>query len=514
MPSGAHKWASKSRSRENEREQRRNPPGNRRERKGRRERIEIKLCELSGLCGKKVRERMNRRDFLKKCGAVGAGGPATLGRIIPAFGGFVLSNRALEAQTGAKRPNIILIMADDLGYECLGCYGSKSYKTPVLDRLAGAGMRFEHCYSQPLCTPSRVKIMTGQYNFRNYTAFGVLNPMQKTFGHLLQRCGYATCVVGKWQLYGSVNQAHEVRGTGSLPGQAGFDESCLWQIKDRGPRYKDPLIAQNGKAREDLEGKYGPDVFTDYALDFIERHKAGPFFLYFPMALVHSPFVPTPDNEDWKKRTHKNNTKYFADMVSYMDKIVGRIVRKLDQLGLRENTLVLFTGDNGTHKSIKSKMPNAVIQGAKGETTDAGTRVPLIANWPGVVPAVNRTGTRPAGRVCSDLVDFTDFVPTFAEMVGISPPEDMIIDGRSFLPQLRGKKGNPRDWIFCHYDPRWGKRERRCFVRDKRWKLYDNGQLFNVEADVLEQNPIKPGEGGKEAASARKRLKAALDSMK
>ncbi|MHC4464916.1 MAG: sulfatase-like hydrolase/transferase [Planctomycetota bacterium] len=149
-----------------------------------------------------------------------------------------------------------------------------------------------------------------------------------------------------------------------MPSQAGFDEHCLWQITDRGPRFRDPLIVENGKSREDLEGKYGPDVFTDYAFDFIERHKAGPFFLYFPMALVHSPFVPTPDSEDWKKRTHKNNTKYFADMVTYMDKIVGRIVRKLEELGLRENTLVLFIGDNGTHKSIKSKMPDGVIQGA------------------------------------------------------------------------------------------------------------------------------------------------------
>jgi arylsulfatase A len=437
--------------------------------------------------------KLNRRDFIK---AVGLGAASVT---VPACANT--SQRLVAGKTG-KKPNIVLIMADDLGYECLGCYSSESYKTPVLDRLAETGMWFEHCYSQPLCTPSRVKIMTGQYNFRNYTNFGVLDPKQKTFGHLLQGCGYTTCVVGKWQLYGSVNQAREVRGTGSLPGQAGFDEHCLWQITDRGPRYKDPLIVENGKARGELEGKYGPDVFADYALDFIERHKAGPFFLYFPMALVHNPFVPTPDSEDWKNRTHQNNTRYFADMVTYMDKIVGRIVRKLDQLGLREDTLVLFTGDNGTNTSIKSKMPDGVIQGAKGDTTDAGTRVPLIANWPGAVPA---------GKVCGDLVDFSDFVPTFAEMVGTSAPEDMIIDGRSFLPQLRGQKGNPRDWIFCHYDPRWGGRERRCFVRDKRWKLYDDGQLFNVEADVLEQNP---NPAGSEAAAARKKLKAILDSVR
>jgi len=404
-----------------------------------------------------------------------------------------------------NRPNIVLVMADDLGYECLGCYGSRSYKTPVLDELARGGMLFEHCYSQPLCTPSRVKIMTGQYNFRNYTEFGVLDPKQKTFGHLLQRCGYATCVVGKWQLYGSVNQRPEVHGSGTYPVGAGFDEYCLWQIKDRGPRFKDPLIVQNGKTRGDLKGKYGPGVFCDYILDFLERHKTRPFFVYYPMVLVHDPFVPTPDSEDWEKDKHKPNKKYFADMVAYMDKIVGRIARKLDELGLRENTLVLFTGDNGTSKRISSKMSDHVIEGGKGDMTDAGTRVPLIANWKGTIPA---------GKVCSDLIDFSDFYPTFAEMAGARLPKNVIIDGRTFLPQLRGEKGSPRDWIFCHYDPKWGKWELKRFVRDKRWKLYQDRRLFDVPADTLEENPIMPGEGGKEAAAARRRLQTVLDSMK
>lgn len=395
-------------------------------------------------------------------------------------------------------------MTDDLGYECLGCYGSTSYKTPFLDELAGTGMRFEHCYSQPLCTPSRVKIMTGQYNFRNYTEFGVLDPKQKTFGHLMKSSGYTTCVVGKWQLYGSVNQREDVRGTGSLPDQVGFDEHCLWQIDERGPRYKDPLIMQNGEYRDDLNDKYGPDVFCDYILDFMERHKNRPFFVYFPMVLVHSPFVPTPDSKDWIKDKHKSNPKYFTDMVAYMNKIVGRIVGKLDELGLRENTLVLFTGDNGTSKGIKSKLADRVIQGGKGDTTDAGTRVPLIANW---------KGTTPAPKVCDDLVEFSDILPTLAEAAGCELPKNVIIDGQSFLPQLRGQKGNPRDWIFCWYRRDPGNKLHR-FARDKQWKLYDNGELFDVQKDVLEGKPIKKGEGGPKAAAAREKLQAALDSMK
>ena len=190
-------------------------------------------------------------------------------------------------------------------------------------------------------------------------------------------------------------------------------------------------------------------------------------------------------------------------MVAYMDKMVGRMVGKLDELGLRENTLVLFIGDNGTHNSIKSELAGRVIQGNKGETTDAGTRVPLIANQPGVVAS---------GKVCGDLVDFSDFVPTFAELTGAEAPEGMIMDGRSFLPQLRGEKGDPKEWILCHYDPRWGKwKEVKRFVRDKRWKLYSNGDLYDVPADTLEQNP---NPAGREAAEAKKRLQAVLDSIK
>ena len=394
-------------------------------------------------------------------------------------------------------------MADDLGYECLGCYGSKSYKTPVLDELAATGVRFEHSYSQPLCTPSRVKIMTGRSNARNYTYFGALPPQEKTFGHLAKSAGYATCIVGKWQL------AARDRGKGSQPKGAGFDEHCLWQVDDRGSRYRDPIIVENGEYRKDMKGKYGPDVFTEYALDFIERKKGTPFFLWFPMALTHAPFAPTPDTDEWKKGITKNNKKHFADMVAYMDKIIGQIVGKLDEVGVREKTLIMFTGDNGTPRGIASQMKDgSTIAGGKGMTTDAGTHVALVANWKGKIQS---------GKVCSDLVDFSDIVPTIAEAAGATVSWD--IDGRSFLPQLRGKRGNPREWIYIWYRRNPGDPLFR-FARDKRWKLYDSGKypragkLFDVSADVLEENPIGPGAGGKEAAVARKKLQTVLDSMK
>jgi arylsulfatase A len=346
--------------------------------------------------------------------------------------------------------------------------------------------------------------MTGRYNFRNYLRFGYFDFRERTFAHVLKDAGYATCVAGKWQLIGAGANG---------PYKAGFDEYCLWHIEDafapKDSRYRNPKIIQNGKLLGILEGKYGPDVFCDYINGFIERKKAGPFLVYYPMALTHNPFEPTPDSPEWGQSV--SNKRFYVDMVEYMDKIIGRIVRKLDDLGLRENTLILFTGDNGTAVGIASRMQDGgTIDGGKGSTTDAGTHAALIANW---------RGTIPAGKVRGDLVDFSDILPTLAEVSGAPLPEGVTIDGRSFLPQLRGRKGNPRDWIFCWYQSDPGDQLHR-FARDRRWKLYDQsnaaraGKLFDVEADRLEQNPIEPGQGGNEAAQARTRLQAVLDSMK
>ncbi len=413
-------------------------------------------------------------------------------------------------ETLADKPNIILIMADDLGYECLGCYGSASYKTPFLDRLGATGMRFDHCYAQPLCTPSRVKIMTGRSNARNYIKFGHFDFTEKTFAHVLKTAGYDTCIVGKWQLIGRAANG---------PYDAGFDEYCLWHMEDafapKDSRYRSPKVIQNGKPLEGLDGKYGPDIFCDHICAYLERHKSkksNPFLLYYPMALTHGPFVPTPDSKDWNKKKAGNNPKYFADMVAYMDKIIGRIVRKLDELGLRENTLLLFTGDNGSPRAITTEMHDGrSVRGGKSLTTDAGTHVALIANW---------KGTTPAGKVCTDLVDFSDFLPSLADAAGAPLPAGVTIDGRSFLPQLKGKKGNPGQWILCHYNPRPEKTKLIRFARDKRWKLYAPGnhnragKLYDVTADPLEENPIEPGRAGPEASIAGKRLQAALNSLK
>ena len=161
---------------------------------------------------------------------------------------LVLLRHSVSAPT--ERPNVILIMADDVGYECFGCYGSRQYQTPNIDRLAREGMRFTHCYSQPLCTPSRVKLMTGLSNVRNYSAFSVLNPDQRTIGHHMQAAGYRTFIAGKWQLLGAEQYAKQFRKKGTWPRDAGFDEFCLWQVDKLGSRYWGPLLNINGENRQ------------------------------------------------------------------------------------------------------------------------------------------------------------------------------------------------------------------------------------------------------------------------
>ena len=180
--------------------------------------------------------------------------------------GFFLVSAAVAAQ---QRPNIILIMADDVGYECFGCYGSKQYQTPQIDRLARQGMRFNHCYSQPLCTPSRVKLMTGLSNVRNYSAFSILNRDQRTIGQYFKEAGYQTMIAGKWQLLGSEHYSAQFRGKGSRPEKMGFDESCLWQVDKLGSRYWEPLLYINGKNRQFAKDQYGPTLATDAIIRFM-----------------------------------------------------------------------------------------------------------------------------------------------------------------------------------------------------------------------------------------------------
>ncbi len=405
----------------------------------------------------------------------------------------------LDAATDqAPKPNIILMMADDFGYECVTANGGQSYQTPNLDRLAAAGMRFEQCHVQPLCTPTRVQLMTGRYNVRNYLNFGTLVRTETTFGQLLKKAGYATGICGKWQL-GRETDA---------PQHFGFDEALLWQHTRRPPRYANPGLELNGVEKEFPQGSYGPKLINDFALDFVTRNKERPFFLYYPMILTHDPYQPTPDSPDWDATTNSENkkkdVKHFADMIAYMDKMVGRLDAKLGELGIRDNTLLLFIGDNGTGRGVTSRFKGADYPGGKGTTTARGYHVPFIANWPAVMKQ---------GRVSGDLISSTDFLPTICAAAAIPVPGN--VDGVSFLPQLRGDKGTPREWLYSWYSPRQSAdmtvREF-TFTRDA--KLYRDGRFFDLAADPDEKSALAVAQLTGTAASVAKNLQAALDQLK
>lgn len=401
--------------------------------------------------------------------------------------------------SAADKPNIVLIMADDMGFESVGANGSEHYKTPNLDRLAAGGIRFEHAYSQPICTPSRVQIMTGRYNSRNYVKFGFLHPNEITFGNVLQQAGYSTCIAGKWQLLGGFEG----------PNKFGFDEYCLWQLTRRPSRYPNPGLEINGKTVDYKNGEYGPDIVRDYLVDFIKRKKEVPFFAYYPMILPHWPFGPTPDSDHWdpnnKKLWAKSNAADFQAMVSYVDKCVGEIDQALADAGVRDNTILIFTCDNGTYQAVKAPFRGMTWVGGKGTTPDAGTHVPLIVSWPNVIKK---------GRETNDLVDFSDILPTLAEIAGAKLPDDRQLDGRSFLPQLRGEKGNPRDFVFCWYS-RNGYRDDSVqrFARTQTYKLYHDGRFFDVPADILEENGLSPDEIDTEAQETRSALQKVIDKL-
>jgi arylsulfatase A len=409
-----------------------------------------------------------------------------------------LASLAIPARANAaeSKPNIILIMADDFGYECVAANGGESYQTPHLDKLAGGGMRFEHCHVQPLCTPTRLQLMTGLYNVRNYFSFGKISRDARTFAHVLKDAGYATAIAGKWQLGRAKN----------LPKRLGFDESVLWQHTRRPQRYANPGLEFNGEQRDYTSGEYGPDLVNDFALDFITRHKEKPFFLYYPMMLTHAPFQPTPDSADWDPNARgervNDDSKHFGEMVKYADKLVGKLVARLDELGIRDDTLIFFLGDNGTGHRITSQFQGRPYPGGKGTTTARGTHVPLIVSWPKRIAS---------GSINGDLISSTDFLPTLCDAAEADIPEATRPDGQSFFPQLVGEPGQPREWLYCWFGKGDGLKNVSEFAMTKEHKLYRSGEFFDLSTDPFEERPRQVAElAGAEAEAARK-LSQTLD---
>ncbi|QDT67628.1 Arylsulfatase precursor [Planctomycetes bacterium MalM25] len=431
--------------------------------------------------------------------------------------GLLLIFAAPLALAEDSRPNLVLILADDLGIEGLGCYGGVSYRTPNLDRLAENGVRFTRAYAQPLCTPTRVQLMTGRYNHRNWLAFGLLKPGERTFGHALSDAGYATGIFGKWQLTSydppEFPGAAERRSKGMHPKETGFDEYALFHAlhtEDKGSRYANPTMLE-GRAGEPGElntypGRYGEDVWVEKILKFFDRHADRPRFVYYPMALPHSPFEPTPDSADWAPdRPAKNDPAYAADMIEYTDTAVGKLMAGLEERGAAENTIVLFYCDNGTDQLVASRMRDGrTIRGGKGKCTQTGIHVPLIVHCP----------ARFQPAVVGDLVDASDFFPTLLDLADAKHSRDAL-DGVSFAAKLTGDEGPTRDAAFFWYDPRPGvgkeSFERSVFAVNKTHKLFRDGRLYRLGAKPLKEERIGRDDWQLEDLAAAAELQLTID---
>lgn len=392
---------------------------------------------------------------------------------------------AADAPRPAARPNVIFILADDLGIGNVGCYGSDRYKTPHIDELAAQGTRFTHCYTAALCGPSRALIMSGRYAFRNgatnQDACSNLDPKEIVLPRLFKAAGYATACVGKW---------------GQLPGDPrdhGFDDWMRFNgsgVYRNEPDAKPERYSINGEDKMLADGEYMPDICQKRVLRFVKKHRERPFFVYYSMSHVHGELLPTPDSA-------ANSTDLMADNIAYMDKLVGRLIGELESLQLRENTLIIFMGDNGTGKgqSDRATIGGKVLSGMKGTMLECGGLVPMIASW---------RGRTPAGRVCDDLIDSTDFVTTFAELAGAKLPSGPVFDGHSLRPLLLGRPSKPRVWIFNQLARMW-------YVREAQWKLNERNELFDMSRAPFAETLVTSETEASQAA--RQRLQAVLAEL-
>ena len=397
---------------------------------------------------------------------------------------FSVSAQSKKVKKGISKPNIIYILADDLGIGDVSCYGSDNNKTPIIDKLAKGGIRFTHGYTAPLCGPSRAMILTGRYAFRtgavNQDMVGQIKPENEVLiPSVLKTAGYTTAMVGKWSQFGLT------------PKDFGFDDYITFQGSGdywATEKKKSEDYIENGENKKLDKQTYMPDLMHKHLVDFMTENKDKPFFLYYSMVNVHALIQRTPDS--------KPGSDFYDDNIAYMDKLVGKLLNTLDDLKLRENTLIVFMGDNGTANQYasRSSIGGKALSGKKGTMLECGSLVPTIANWPGVVEA---------GKVNDILIDSSDILPTFADLAGAKLPTKNVLDGRSFLPQLMGKKGNPREWIFTELGNKW-------YVREAKWKLTREDELFDMSNAPFEEKLVIDYANNKEAAAAHSRLQIAL----
>ena len=449
-----------------------------------------------------------RRDFLKSAG---------LGTVTLAMQGCLSTSAQISNKASAQRPNIIFILADDLGWTELGCYGNTFNETPNLDKLAAQGTRFTNAYaSAPVCSPYRAALMTGQYPARvgitDYLRPSDENHLSTdhiTIAEMLKRTGYTTGIIGKWHLTGYANHGAKEFS----PGQHGFDEVIVSENRGiGGGSYFHPYHF-NEQIEKRLPGKeYLVDRCNIEAVEFIDRHKDGPFFLYLSHYAVHTRLQGKPELvARYEKKPGagrgnkaKQNNPHLAAQLESIDEGVGMITNKLDELGLAENTVLIFTSDNGGEDRVTS---NAPLRAGKSTLYEGGIREPLIIRWPPVVKP---------GSICNTPISNIDFYPTFLQLAGLKADSHRRLDGVSILPLLKNPKAKlARNTLYWHYPlkkPHFLGGLSSGAIRQGSFKLIeyfdkDTVELYNLKDDIAEQHNLAK-KLPKKAAELQKRLKS------
>ena len=404
---------------------------------------------------------------------------------------------ALPTVQAADQPNILFIMVDDLGKDWINCYGADGIQTPHIDKLAKSGLTFHNAYSMPQCTPTRVTLLTGQYPWRtgwvnhwDVPRWGVSYfdwKRHTTFALVMKSAGYTTAIAGKWQINDFRIEPHALE-------KHGFDDWCVWtgyegQNPPSGNRYWDPYI-HTRQGSKTYKGEFGPDIYCDFLIDFMKSHRNDAMMLYFPMALTHGPLTHTPTEPDATRRDR------HAAMVRYTDLLVGRLVAVVDELNLRQRTIIIFTTDNGTSGGHLGTVGGQRPSGGKGKKHEGGVCQPFIVNCPGRIPA---------GAETYALTDFSDLLPTFAELGDAKLPANLVLDGKSVAQVILGKATNsPRNWIMAlgHGAARLdadGVRGVNDYadrvIRDKRYKVWVEpnrkiSAFYDLQSDPLEHHNL------------------------
>jgi len=417
----------------------------------------------------------SRREFLAQAAFAAAAAP------LAGSGGCA----SVHSHQAARRPNVVLIVTDDQGYGDFHCHGNDSIHTTNLDRLHDESIRFTQCYVSPVCSPTRSSLMTGRYNYRTgivdtFQGRSMMYPDEVTIAEALSRHGYHTAIFGKWHL----GDNYPMR-----PIDQGFQEALVHKggglcqpSEPANNSYFDPILQHNGVSEK--RTGYCSDIFGSAAIEFIRQHAADPFFVYLAFNAPHAPLLVNDAYSDpYRAMGLDENTAKTYGMITNLDENVGQLLDTLRELGLAENTLVVFLTDNGSAMAEGKRRYDAGLRGAKGTVYDGGIHVPCFMRWP---------GTLHRGREIDRVVAHIDLFPTLLEACRVPVPHGVRLDGRSLMPLLVSENTPWPDRMLCFQWHRGDAPElyRNCAVRSQRYKLVNGKELYDMAADPAEKNDV------------------------